>query len=95
MPMPKGKKIGKYVTMSDRDAMNYRTIATKMTERGYKMNHATARGVLLSGMRKVATKVLVGMRGHADPADVERIVRSEAFHGYVADLLEELRVRLP
>ena len=75
--------------MSDRDAMNYRTIAKHMTEQGWKMNHATARGVLIKGMTKVAKRVLIGVKGHADPIDVNRLVKSPAFQGYVGDMIEE------
>lgn len=88
MPMPKGKKVGSYVTLSDRDAMNYRTIASHMTDMGWKMNHATARGVLIKGMTKVAKRVLIGVKGYADPADVSRLVKSPAFQGYVGDIIE-------
>lgn len=89
MPMPKGKKVGSYVTLSDRDAMNYRSIADHMSDMGWKMNHATARGVLLRGMEKVARRTLIGIKGHADPKDVQRLIKDEDFHNYVGDILEE------
>ena len=89
MPMPLGHKVGKYVTLSDRDAMNYRTIAKHMTDQGWKMNHATARGVLLKGLTKVAKRVLIGMKGYADPAEVEQLIKTEAFQGFVGDIVEE------
>jgi len=87
--MPLGKKIGSYLTLSDRNAMNYRTIAKNMTGQGWKMNHATARGILIKGMTKIAKRVLIGVKGHADPVDVDRLVKSEAFQGYIGDIIEE------
>jgi hypothetical protein len=89
MPMPKGKKVGKYVTLSDREAMNYRTIARHMTNDGYKMNHATARGILIAGMKKIAVRVLIRVKGYANPEEVSALVKTEAFQGYVGDMLEE------
>lgn len=86
--MPRGKKVGTYITLSDRDAMNYRTIARNMTLQGWKMNHATARGILIKGMAKVARRVLIGVKGYADPADVDRLVKSPAFQGYIGDIIE-------
>jgi len=46
---------GSYATVgNDFDGMNFRTIARKMTRSGHKMNHATARNVLHSALRKLA-----------------------------------------
>lgn len=93
MPMPKGKKVGKYVTLSDRPSMQFRKIAQVMTGRGDRMNHATARGVLIKGMEKIAAVVLKDVKGHVDPADIARMVRSESFQSYVGEVLDEDEVR--
>ena len=90
MPMPKGKKIdGGYVTLSDRDAMNYRTIARHMSNQGWKMNHATARGVLVGAMKKIARRVLISVKGYADPIEIHNLVRTNALQSYVGDMFEE------
>ncbi len=89
MPMPKGKKVGKYVTLSDRPSMQFRRIAQVMTKRGDKMNHATARGALIKGMEKIAAVVLTDVKGYVDPVDVNRMVRSEFFQSYVGEVLDE------
>jgi len=54
--MPKGFKTKNgYATITDIDgALDYRSIAEHMTSRGDKMNHATARNVFMSAMRKIA-----------------------------------------
>ena len=59
MSMPKGFKSRKgYATIAEiPGALDYRTIAERMTESGDKMNHATARNVFLSAMRKLAEPI--------------------------------------
>lgn len=90
MPMPKGRKFNEgYVTLRGRESMQFRKIASVMTQRGDRMNHATARGVLLRGMEKVAAAVLTAVTGHAEREQVERLIRSEPFQTYVGDVLDE------
>lgn len=90
MPMPKGKKVeGGYCTLSDRDPMKFREIAKKMTLNGDRMNHATARGVLMKGMEKIAAELLTTIKGHARPADIRRLTANESFQAYVGDVLDE------
>jgi murein endopeptidase len=46
MAMPRGHKMNQgYATV--KDGLDYRAISEIMSERGFKMNHATARNVLL------------------------------------------------
>lgn len=89
MPMPKGKKVGKYVTLSDRGATKFRNIAEKMTDMGWKMNHATARGVMLQALTKIARKILISRKGHASEADIQRLIKTAEFQEYVANVVEE------
>ena len=89
MPMPKGKKVGKYVTLSDRGAVKFRHIAEKMTDMGWKMNHATARGVLLQALTKIARKILISRKGHATADDIQCLIKTPEFQEYVANVVEE------
>jgi len=90
MPMPKGKKIaGGYVTLSDRNPMKFRKIAEEMTKRGDRMNHATARGVLIKGMEKIAAQLLINIKGRSTTDTVTKLVRNESFQEYVGDVLDE------
>ncbi len=89
MPMPKGKKVGKYVTLSDRGAVQFRRIAESMTEMGWKMNHATARGVLLQALTKIARKILLSKKGKASQADIDKLIKTVEFQEYVANVLED------
>lgn len=87
--MPKGKKVGKYVTLSDRGALKFRNIADKMSDLGWKMNHATARGVLLQALTKIARKVLISQKGTASPNDIQRLIKTVEFQEYVANVVED------
>ncbi len=89
MPMPKGKTCGPYVILRDRQSMKFRRIATVMTQAGDRMNHATARGVLLKGIEKIAIHVLKVLKGYSDPADVQRLLKNEAFQSYIGEVLDE------
>lgn len=90
MPMPMGKRFERgYVTLSDRPSLQFRRIAEVMTARGDTMNHATARGILLRGLEKVAAEVLKGLTGDAEPTAVRRLVTDEAFQSYIGECLDE------
>lgn len=71
--MPKGFKTKNgYATITDIEgALDYRSIAEQMTSTGDKMNHATARNVFMSAMRKIA-KPLHEL--HNMPVDDESIM---------------------
>ena len=59
MSMPKGYKVdGGYATVnSDDGCMGYREIAEKMSDKGFDMNHSTARNVFLRAMKKLARPI--------------------------------------
>jgi hypothetical protein len=58
MTMPKGykSKFG-YATVSTDGGMGFHEIAEKMTASGDKMNHATARNVLLRALKKISVPI--------------------------------------
>lgn len=87
--MKKIKKTRKYVTLSHDEGMAFREIADRMTTDGDRMNHSTARGVLLLGMTKVATALLRKLRGKAEPGEVQRLIRDVNFQRYVGIRLNE------
>ena len=58
MTMPKGfKSKNGYATTTELGGKSYQQIANIMTERGYVMNHSTARNVFLSAMSKFAMEL--------------------------------------
>jgi hypothetical protein len=85
MPMPRGHKCAPYVTLK-RDGhkpAQFRRIAAVMTERGFKMNHATARAVTLSGLCKFAST----LTGNVD--DIKLLANDVDFQQFIGDLLIE------
>ena len=55
MTMPKGfKSENGYATITELGGKSYQEIADTMTERGFKMNHSTARNVCLRALEKIA-----------------------------------------
>lgn len=73
--------------MSDHDVMTYREIATHMTKNGHKMNHATARGILLRALRKLARHVLDELPDRDPNVSPDDLVGDETFHIVVADVV--------
>ena len=59
MAMPMGHKAENgYSTVAEIDnGLGYREIAEQMSTRGHKMNHSTARNVLVSALSKLASNV--------------------------------------
>jgi len=89
MGMPKGHKMNQgYATVQD--GLDYRAISEIMTERGFKMNHATARNVLLSAMRSLAEDLLVSRGEDSNPDEVDRIARSPQFQAGISEALGDL-----
>lgn len=90
MPMPKGKKFKNgYTTLKGRPSFKFRKIASVMSKRGTSMNHATARGVLMRGLEKIAEEVLVTVTGTSTPEGVTRLARDVSFQEYVGEVIDE------
>ena len=92
MSMPKGfKSEHGYATTKEYDGgADYRTIALKMTSKGYKMNHATARNVFLSALRKIA-KPVHDMHGKNDSYDaLQKTAKDPRFQSGVAEILDSI-----
>lgn len=85
MPMPSGHKCGPYVTLKGdgHKPVQFRRIASIMTKRGFKMNHATARAVALSGLRKFAS-TLTDVK-----YDAELLANDADFQQFIGDLFIE------
>jgi hypothetical protein len=75
----------KYITITEGE--DYRTIATKMTDLGYKMNHATARNILLSGMRKFVGNIASELGCSMSESDSQRLVMRQDVHEVIGDVL--------
>tara|TARA_B100000029_G_C17465351_1_gene920094 strand:- start:74 stop:370 length:297 start_codon:yes stop_codon:yes gene_type:complete len=93
--MPKGHKSQHgYATVKSFDGGNdYRTIAAKMTEAGYKMNHATARNVFLSALSKIAQPIqeFHGARS-GNAVNVQSAIKDPRFQEGVAEILSSINM---
>ena len=92
MPMPKGfKSKNGYATVTEFAAgADYRTIANKLSDSGYKMNHATARNVFLCALRKIA-KPVHEMHGLSENyEDLQSTAKDPRFQSGVAEILESI-----
>ena len=89
MTMPKGDKSphGYSSIKSIPGAMDYRSIAERMTIDGDKMNHATARNVFLSAMRKFAGPILELYDMPTSAQDVMRAAKDPRFQESIVDIL--------
>ena len=58
MAMPKGfKSENGYATSKSLSGKTYHEISETMREKGYKMNHSTARNIFISSLKKVASEM--------------------------------------
>ena len=91
MSMPKGIKIERgYATVTDLSGMDYRSIAEKMTEEGFKMNHATARNVFVKGLSKIAREVCVLYGRDCSPENLKSVAISPVFQNAIAEMITEI-----
>ena len=93
MPMPKGFKSanGYATTKTFAGGEDYRTIAVKMTNDGYKMNHATARNVFLSALRKIARPVHKLNGVSVSEECLQKTAKDPRFQAGVADILNAIK----
>lgn len=95
MSMPKGFKSDHgYATTKDYDGgADYRTIADTMSSQGFKMNHATARNVFLSALRKIARPVHQIHGQDETYEDLQKTAKDPRFQSGVAEILQSIRPR--
>ena len=91
MSMPKGHKSehGYATVTTEYGGMDYRTIAEKMNEAGYKMNHATARNVFLKAMQKIARPVCEINDVH-DEQSIYRTSRDPRFQEGITEIIKDI-----
>jgi hypothetical protein len=93
--MPKGFKAQHgYATVKEfAGGADYRTIAKKMSDNGYKMNHATARNVFLSALRKLAKSLHQAHDLPIGDSDLQKTAKDPRFQSGVAEILEGINNR--
>lgn len=92
MSMPKGFKTRKgYATITEvPNGMDYRAIADKMTARGDKMNHATARNVFLKAMIKLAEPMHKLYQLDCSEAALTQTAKDPEFQAGMIVMIDEL-----
>jgi hypothetical protein len=92
MPMPKGYKAehGYATNKQFSGGEDYRSIAIKMTEQGHKMNHATARNVFLSALRKIAKPVHKINELSTSEECLQKTAKDPRFQSGVAEILSSI-----
>jgi hypothetical protein len=75
----------RYITITEGE--DYRTIAKRMTDLGYKMNHATARNILLSGMKKFLRSISEELGNSIDDNQAARLCMRQDIHEVIGDIL--------
>ena len=92
MPMPKGfkSKNGYATTKQFAGGEDYRSIAEKMTADGHKMNHATARNVFLSALRKIAKPVHQVNNIATSDQILQRTAKDPRFQAGAAEILNSI-----
>lgn len=91
MPMPKGHRVKSgYFTVADLPgAADFKQIAKRCNEMGYKMEQSTARNLLIRAMMKVADKIKRSQGVFATDAELYEMARSPTFQSGLADMLNE------
>ena len=92
MTMPKGykSKFG-YATVSNDGGMGFHEIAEKMTASGDKMNHATARNVLLRALKKISVPIcrMHGVNGEVLDHEATKTASDPRFQEAIAQFMAD------
>ena len=87
--MKKGKNTV-YATVTIDEGINYREIASTMTEIGYKMNHSSARNYVLRVMKKFADAIVENWDLEVSEHKIEKVVKSPKFQQAICDILHAI-----
>jgi len=89
MAMPKGHKVkGGYASVASLPgADDYKLIAKKCSDQGFKMGHSTARNIFLGAMMKVADNLHKSQGNTYSNRQLFEIARNPSFQMSVAEVL--------
>jgi len=92
MSMPKGfkSKHGYATVKASQEGLGYREIAEVMTDRGFKMNHSTARNIFLSAMEKLAEGCCTLYEKDKNPIALKQISSDPRFQSGILDILKSM-----
>jgi hypothetical protein len=89
--MPKGfKSENGYSTKKSLGGKSYQEISNIMSEKGYKMNHSTARNVFVSSLEKIARDVVGLYNLPTDDKSINRISKDPRFQDAIVNFMREI-----
>tara|TARA_R110002124_G_scaffold57542_8_gene161020 strand:+ start:713 stop:997 length:285 start_codon:yes stop_codon:yes gene_type:complete len=89
--MPKGfKSENGYSTKKTLGGKSYHEISSLMSEKGYKMNHSTARNVFVSSLEKIARDVVKLYDIASDEKSINRISKDPRFQDAIVSFMREI-----
>lgn len=74
----------------DEDCFDYRTIALKMTEAGFKMNHSSVRNYVIRVMKKFLVAYNKHHSIHLNEESLNEIANSSSFHHAMSDVVQAI-----
>ena len=77
-----------YATVTSDEGVNYREIASMMTEIGFKMNHSSARNYVLRVMKKFGKAITDSWDMKISDSELERICKTPQFQQGICDVLQ-------
>jgi hypothetical protein len=89
--MPIGHKMDNgYSTTKSIGGKSYQEIADHMTDAGFKMNHSTARNVLVSGLMKIAKPICELQEVKHTDTELKKLAKNPDFQQSIAYFLSEI-----
>ncbi len=90
MPMPKGHKVDNgYSTSKQLGGASYHSISETMSEKGFRMNHSTARNVFVNSLKKIAKNVVELYDVEYNEKELTRIAKDPRFQDAVVEFMRK------
>jgi hypothetical protein len=91
MTMPKGFKVENgYATSAELGGKSYHQIAEIMTDRGFKMNHSTARNITVDSLKKLAEVVANFHDVEYTEKELIKIAKDPRFQSGICDIIKDI-----
>jgi hypothetical protein len=91
MTMPKGFKVENgYATAAELGGKSYHQIADIMSDRGFKMNHSTARNITVDSLKKLAQVVADFHDVKYTEKELIKIAKDPRFQSGICDIIKDL-----
>lgn len=76
----------KYITLN-KEGVDFRTMASAMTDIGYKMNHATARNQLILAIKTLVGHISTSLNANLTQSNIKSMIKSQEVHENLSDVL--------